>query len=353
MEFENYERYNMIECYVESGKNKDAAANLYFQRYPERRQPNCKIFQRLETNLCQFGTFCQPRSKTYSKGNKENETIDTIGYITAHPEASTREIERNVGVSQTKSVRILKNNKFRPYVIRKVHNLHLGDEDRRVMFCTWYLNKIEENEYFSREIIWTDEAHITSEGIFNRNNNHFWSDINPHQNVARIFQGRFGFHVWVALRNNSVFAYHIYQGNLNANLYKRILEDNIIEQLDNMPLVESNRAFFQQDGAPAHNSHLIREVLNTNFGENWMGTNGPIRWPARSPDLTPLDFYFWGDLKNRLYKIRSNNLNELRENFENSIQQVPNIAIFNATQAVTKRCRKCIEQNGRQFEHFL
>lgn len=57
LKMENTHKWNMIECYIESGKNKVEAANLYFQRYPERRQPDCRIFERLQSNLCDFGSF--------------------------------------------------------------------------------------------------------------------------------------------------------------------------------------------------------------------------------------------------------------------------------------------------------
>ncbi|EFN72314.1 hypothetical protein EAG_00021, partial [Camponotus floridanus] len=39
------------------------------------------------------------------------------------------------------------------------------------------------------------------------------------------------------------------------------------------------------------------------FEGRWIGRNGPtINWPARSPDLTPLDFFLWGKLKEEIYK---------------------------------------------------
>ncbi|KAJ8960985.1 hypothetical protein NQ318_020289, partial [Aromia moschata] len=31
--------------------------------------------------------------------------------------------------------------------------------------------------------------------------------------------------------------------------------------------------------------------LNSEFNEHWIGRDGPILWPPRSPDLTILDFY--------------------------------------------------------------
>ncbi|KAJ8923944.1 hypothetical protein NQ315_006720 [Exocentrus adspersus] len=36
----------------------------------------------------------------------------------------------------------------------------------------------------------------------------------------------------------------------------------------------------------------VRLFLNDVFPGKWIGKRGPIEWPARSPDLSPLDFYF-------------------------------------------------------------
>jgi len=59
--------------------------------------------------------------------------------------------------------------------------------------------------------------------------------------------------------------------------------------------------FFQQDGAPAHNAIIaIRRHLDQIFPNRWIGTFGVILWPARSPDLTPLDLFLWGYLKTGL-----------------------------------------------------
>jgi hypothetical protein len=52
------------------------------------------------------------------------------------------------------------------------------------------------------------------------------------------------------------------------------------------------------------------EVLGTTFPGRWIGRGGSVLWPPKSTDLTPLDFFFWGYVKNFLYidKIRDLNL---------------------------------------------
>ncbi|KAJ4433250.1 hypothetical protein ANN_15509 [Periplaneta americana] len=36
--------------------------------------------------------------------------------------------------------------------------------------------------------------------------------------------------------------------------------------------------------------------------QQWMGRGGTIAWPARSPDLAPLDYFLWGHMKRLIYE---------------------------------------------------
>jgi len=46
-----------------------------------------------------------------------------------------------------------------------------------------------------------------------------------------------------------------------------------------------------QDGAPPHFSCFVTDVLNERFPDAWVERGGPIPWPPRSSDLSPLDFF--------------------------------------------------------------
>ena len=54
---------------------------------------------------------------------------------------------------------------------------------------------------------------------------------------------------------------------------------------------------FMQDGAPPHFSCFVTDVLNERLPDAWIGRGGPIPWPPRSPDLSPLDFFLSGTLR--------------------------------------------------------
>jgi hypothetical protein len=61
--------------------------------------------------------------------------------------------------------------------------------------------------------------------------------------------------------------------------------------LEDVPLDKRSRMYFQHDGAPPHSP---REVRNPG---RWIGRGGPHNWPARSPDLSPLDYCVWECMK--------------------------------------------------------
>ena len=46
-----------------------------------------------------------------------------------------------------------------------------------------------------------------------------------------------------------------------------------------------------QDGAPPHRIRDVTQRLRTIFRHNLVALHQDLEWPARSPDLTPLDFF--------------------------------------------------------------
>ncbi|GBM11235.1 hypothetical protein AVEN_267807-1 [Araneus ventricosus] len=47
----------------------------------------------------------------------------------------------------------------------------------------------------------------------------------------------------------------------------------------------------------------VRHFLNATYPSRWIGCGVPVAWPPRSPDLNPLDFFFWGHMKSLVYEM--------------------------------------------------
>jgi hypothetical protein len=74
----------------------------------------------------------------------------------------------------------------------------------------------------------------------------------------------------------------------------------------------------------------------------WVGRNGPIPWPLRSSDLTPLDFFLWGYVKNIVYQVKINDLQHLKIRIRDALASVtPNIlqATWNEVEYRLDICR--------------
>ncbi|KAG8296099.1 hypothetical protein J6590_065086 [Homalodisca vitripennis] len=59
-------------------------------------------------------------------------------------------------------------------------------------------------------------------------------------------------------------------------------------------VVDQVRELFTRSPArwcPPHWGKIVRDYLNDTFPGRWIGRDGPIPWPPRSPDITPLDFF--------------------------------------------------------------
>jgi len=73
--------------------------------------------------------------------------------------------------------------------------------------------------------------------------------------------------------------------------YLEILRGHIIPQISAKRKMKS--LIFMQDGAPPHYAKNVRDYLTKMFGENRVISRGfPQAWPARSPDMNPLDYWF-------------------------------------------------------------
>ena len=58
---------------------------------------------------------------------------------------------------------------------------------------------------------------------------------------------------------------------------------------------------FQQDGASPHWGSDVRRFLDATIPNRQIGRDGPTPWPPRSPDITPLYFFLWRYVKDKVF----------------------------------------------------
>ena len=94
------------------------------------------------------------------------------------------------------------------------------------------------------------------------------------------------------MTSDKILGPFISRDTINAQRYLIMLQENIWPEVNTWENIEE--LIFMQDGAPPHFATVVREWLNEHFPGRWLDRRGPHEWPARSPDLTPCDFFLWG-----------------------------------------------------------
>ncbi|GFW67542.1 uncharacterized protein TNCV_3392131 [Trichonephila clavipes] len=84
-----------------------------------------------------------------------------------------------------------------------------------------------------------------------------------------------------------------------------------IPELNNHDVQE---LWFQQDGATCHTARATIDLLKDTFGDRLISRFGPVNWPPRSCDLTPLDCFLWGCVKSLVYADKPQTLDHLQDN---------------------------------------
>ena len=107
---------------------------------------------------------------------------------------------------------------------------------------------------------------------------------------------------------------------------------------------------WQQDGARAHTARASVQFLQQStphFIE-------PEDWLSKSPDLYVMDYCIWSLLLTELQNCRRDIkcIDDLKTSLGKAWNDIPQVTLKNATQALISRLRHGSEVHGRHFEHL-
>ncbi|GFU38385.1 uncharacterized protein TNCV_2433631 [Trichonephila clavipes] len=92
-----------------------------------------------------------------------------------------------------------------------------------------------------------------------------------------------------------------------------------IPELNNHDVQE---LWFQQDGVTCHTARATIDLLKDTFGDRLISRFGPVNWPPRSCDLTPLDYFLWGYVKSLVCADKPQTLDHLEDNIRRVIADI-------------------------------
>ncbi|GFT88716.1 putative DD41D transposase [Trichonephila clavipes] len=161
--------------------------------------------------------------------------------------------------------------------------LHFKYNQARRRFVEWAQNEIAIVPDFHKRILFSNEAHFWFNGYVNKQNCRIWSEANPQVYIE------------TPLNPEKMTVCHDYF---------------FIPELNNHDVQE---LWFQQDGATCHTAHAAIDLLKDTFGDRLISRFGPVNWPPRSCDLTPLDYFLWAYVKSLVYADKPQTLDHLED----------------------------------------
>jgi hypothetical protein len=203
--------------------------------------------------------------------------------VSENPRLSIRKLALTTEVSYSTVRNILVDAlHLKPFKFQIYHELQPGDFSKRVDFAQWFLKL---PQYAVDFFICSDEAYFYINEPINKQNNRLWLKEKPEDTIERPLHEEH-FMVWCAFSARNVFGPYIFEGSVNQHSYLQMLQTYFWPKL--LHVRDYKKYWFQQDGASAHTAIAVQEWLTDKFSTKFVNK---FRWPSRSPDLNPCDFF--------------------------------------------------------------
>lgn len=349
------EKVEAILIFGEANRNIHAAMRIFNERFPDR--PICRKY--LKTLVVKFQNSGSVKNapRTGRPSIPEEKEIQVLGEMVITPQQTTKNVANTCEISQSLVKKILHKSKFHPYKMKILHQLTDNDPDKRTDFCEMMSERVTHNPDYVKHICFSDESTFFVNGNVNTQNCRYWSDENPHFFREGHTQYPEKLNVWAGILGDHIIGPIFLEENLTGPIYLDMLQNRIvpmiIETVRRNPNEFHRNVTFQQDGAPPHYYADVRHYLNATYPGQWIGRRGSTEWPARSPDLTPLDFFLWGYLKSKVYKTLPESLNDLRQRIIDGCNRITPAILANVRKEFEDRLFYCLEVNGHHFQHLL
>lgn len=231
------------------------------------------------------------------------------------------------------------------------------DRPKRFKFCTRMLDMLDEEELDLDDVFFSDEAHFDLHGNVNKQNMRYYATGNPQITCPKPLHSP-RVTVWCAVSSRAIIGPYFFEDDngrnvtVNGDRYLKMINEFFLPSLRRrrIPLA---RTWFQQDGATSHIRNDVLTRLRQKFGGRLISRNCEFVWPPRSPDLTPPDFFLWGNLKSKVYEGKPRDIAALKTAITEHINAISRETLQNVIGNFRKRLVECKRRRGQYVNGIL
>lgn len=203
--------------------------------------------------------------------------------------------------------------------------------------------------------MFSDEAHFWLNGYVNKQNCRIWTDEQPEEYQQLPLHPE-KTTVWCALWAGGIIGPYFFKNEANRAVtvngarYRAMISDFFLPELQARDVGD---IWFQQDGATAHTARETMDLLKDHFGEQLISRFGPVNWPPRSCDLTPLDFFLWGYVKAKVFADKPASIEALEANITRVIGEIPVAMLENVIENWNHRMEHLKNSCGQHLREII
>ena len=257
---------------------------------------------------------------------------------------SARKISREEGCAP-KSVRLAIRDDLclKAYKKIRVPALTVAHISKRKSFCIWIRKHFDHKS--CRSIMFSDEKWFDQDGQYNRQNDRVYAASRKEatEDIGTRPEHKFPFKVmvWIGVTFSGLTQVVILpqKTSFDSDFYvEKVLP---IVKRDGIQLIGEN-FIFQQDGAKPHTSGQTMDAVQ----KLGISIIGPEKWPPNSPDLNPLDYFFWNEVEVHLKTKKFNNIAQLTQQIKESIKEIPLKMVQDSIDNFRSRVYACEKNSG-------
>lgn len=247
--------------------------------------------------------------------------------------------------------------RWKPYKTKEIQNTNHRNYLKRLEFSQWIIEKCTSDSSFASRILFGDEKWFVLDSAPNSQNTRHWAPVQPNNLLETRYQGKKKVLCWVGILNNTVLGPYWFvddRGNptsVSQVTYLEMLENKLWPDIENRR--DIRRVYFQQDGAPPHTGGRVLEWLQERFQGRIISQRCEVPWPPQSPDLNPLDFWFWGNAQSEVHRANPETIEDVQDCVQTFAAMVTPTEIAKTVENFVTRVKLCHSQSGAHFQHSL
>ena len=106
---------------------------------------------------------------------------------------------------------------------------------------------------------------------------------------------------------------------VNGDCFRAILNKFLFTKIEDKDI---GNIWFQQDAATCHTAEAKLDVLRPVFEDRIINRWADVILPPQNCDLTPLDYYLWGAVKDKCYAEKLETVDALMDNIREAITEI-------------------------------